>query len=224
MIGGIINLILGFFGGNKTEEVKKLDEAIKVKNEEVSKLEKEVEKLEKKKKVNKKEVGNLKRKVTNTKKQIAKAEEAVKTDDVDEAVKYLKKFSKQYIFIYMRYFIYILFLGLLFGQDAKTYTFSEEEVLGFTNKIKELELKDSLNVSLVQDLEKQISLLEDNAKTNEVIIDFRTQQLQLQKETINLYKEKVKVVKPKWHENKWLWFVYGVGATAISVNLAGQIN
>ena len=36
--------------------------------------------------------------------------------------------------------------------------------------------------------------------------------------------DKVKVVKPKWHENKWLWFVYGVGATAISVNLAGQIN
>ena len=124
----------------------------------------------------------------------------------------------------MRYFIYILFLGLLFGQDGKTFTFTEEEVLGFTNKIKELELKDSLHVSLVGDLEKQISLLEENAKSDSLIIDFRTQQLQLQKETINLYKEKVKVVKPKWHENKWLWFVYGVGATAISVNLAGQLN
>ena len=124
----------------------------------------------------------------------------------------------------MRYFIYILFLGLLFGQDGKTFTFTEEEVLGFTNKIKELELKDSLNVSLVQDLEKQISLLEDKSKAESVIIDVRTQQLQLQKENINLYKDKVKVVNPKWHENKWLWFVYGVGATAISVNLAGQIN
>ena len=222
---GLIDFIMNlFFGKKKKEEVKKLDEAIKVKNKEVSKLEKEVEKLENKKKVNKKEVGNLKRKVTNTKKQIAQAEKAVKTDDVDEAVKFLKKFSKQYIFIYMRYIIYILFLGLLFGQDTKTYTFSEEEVLGFTNKIKELELKDSLNVSLVMDLEKQISLLEENAKSNELIIDFRTQQLQLQEETINLYKEKVKVVKPKWHENKWLWFVYGVGATAISVNLAGQLK
>ena len=125
----------------------------------------------------------------------------------------------------MRYIIYILFLGLLFGQDnTKTYTFSEEEVLGLTNKIKELEMKDSLNVSLVGDLEKQISLLEQNAKSDSLIIDFRTQQLQLQEETINLYKEKVKVVKPKWHENKWLWFVYGVGATAISVNLAGQLK
>ena len=92
---GIIEFIMNlFFGGKKKEEVKKLDEAIKVKNKEVSKLEKEVEKLENKKKVNKKEVGNLKRKVTNTKKQIAQAEKAVKTDDVDEAVKFLKKFSK----------------------------------------------------------------------------------------------------------------------------------
>ena len=56
------------------------------------------------------------------------------------------------------------FLFVVLAQDVKTYTFSEEEVLGSTNKIKELELKDSLNVSLVQDLEKQISLLEDNPK------------------------------------------------------------
>ena len=95
MIGKIIGFITNlFFGGKKKEEVKKLDKAIKAKNEEVTKLEEQVVKLEKKKKVNKKEVANLKRKVTNTKKQILKAEEAVKTDDVDEAVKFLKKFSK----------------------------------------------------------------------------------------------------------------------------------
>ena len=223
-MSGIIDFIMNlFFGGKKKEEVKKLDKAIKSKNIQVKELEKEVEVLQSKKRVNKKAVAKIKRKVTNTKKQILAAEEVSKTNDVDEAVKYLKKFSKQSIFIYMRYLIYILFIGLLFGQDVKTYTFTEEEVLGFTNKIKELELKDSLNVSLVGDLEKQISLLEDNSNSDSLIIDFRTQQLQLQKETINLYKEKVKVVKPKWHENKWLWFVYGVGATAISVNLAGQL-
>jgi len=92
---GIIETIMNlFFGGKKKEEIKKLDKAIEVKNEEVTKLEEEVVKLEKKKKVNKKEVGNLKRKVTNTKKQIKKAKEASDVQDVDEALKYLKKFSK----------------------------------------------------------------------------------------------------------------------------------
>ena len=47
-----------------------------------------------KKKVNKKEVAKLKRKVTTTKKQIEKASEAVKEDNADDAVKFLKKFSK----------------------------------------------------------------------------------------------------------------------------------
>ena len=54
----------------------------------------ENEVLEAKKKVNKKEVAKLKRKVTTTKKQIAQASEAVKEDNADDAVKFLKKFSK----------------------------------------------------------------------------------------------------------------------------------
>jgi len=92
---GIINAILNlFFGGNKKKEVKELDKAIKVKDNEVKELEKEVKVLEAKKKVNKKEVAKLKRKVTTTKNQIKKAAEAVKEDNADDAVKFLKKFSK----------------------------------------------------------------------------------------------------------------------------------
>ena len=92
---GIINAILNLlFGGNKKQEVKELDKQIKVKDQEVKELEKEVVKLESKKKVNKKEVAKLKRKGTTTKKQIAQASEAVKEDNADDAVKFLKKFSK----------------------------------------------------------------------------------------------------------------------------------
>ena len=93
---GIIDFILSlFFGGKKKEEIKKLDKAIVKKNEEVKVLEKEVLKLQEEKKVNKKEVANLKRKVTNTKKQIKAAQEVSDIQDVDEALKYLKKFSKK---------------------------------------------------------------------------------------------------------------------------------
>jgi cell division protein FtsB len=75
IIQAILNL---FFGGNKKQEVKELDKQIKVKDNEVKK----------------KEVAKLKRKVTTTKKQIAQASEAVKEDNADDAVKFLKKFSK----------------------------------------------------------------------------------------------------------------------------------
>ena len=219
----ILNL---FFGGNQKKEVKELDKAIKVKDNEVKELEKEVQVLESKKKVNKKEVAKLKRKVNTTKKQLEKASEAVKEDNADDAVKYLKKFSKQYIFIYMRYIIYILFVGLLFAQDVqepKTYSFTEEQVLGFTNTIKELELKDSLNVSLVSDYEAMVKRLEATAAIDSMLIANKTTQLTLLKDTNKLLEQKVKLVKPKWYENRWLYFTFGVALTATSVKLAGQI-
>ena len=80
-MGNIIQMIMNlFFGGNQKKEVKELEKEVKV--------------LESKKRVNKKEVAKLKRKVTTTKKQIAQASEAVKEDNADDAVKFLKKFSK----------------------------------------------------------------------------------------------------------------------------------
>jgi septal ring factor EnvC (AmiA/AmiB activator) len=94
---GLLAVIGGLFAAasaHKKKEVKELDKAIKVKDDEVKELEKEVKVLESKKKVNKKEVAKLKRKVTTTKKQLEKASEAVKEDNADEAVKFLKKFSK----------------------------------------------------------------------------------------------------------------------------------
>ena len=126
----------------------------------------------------------------------------------------------------MRYIIYILLIGALFGQEVdstKTYTFTEEEVLGFTNTIKELELKDSLNVSLVEDLESQLKLFEENSVIDSMLIANKTTQINLLKDTNKLLEQKVKLVKPKWYENKWLYFTYGVLITATSVNLAGQI-
>ena len=126
----------------------------------------------------------------------------------------------------MRNIIYILFVGLLFAQDIqepKTYSFTEEQVLGFTNAIKELELKDSLNVSLVEDYEAMVKRLEATAAIDSMLIANKTTQLTLLKDTNKLLEQKVKLVRPKWYENKWLYFTFGVALTATSVKLAGQI-
>ena len=126
----------------------------------------------------------------------------------------------------MRYIIYILFVGLLFAQDIQepqTYSFTEEQVLGFINAIKELELKDSLNVSLVSDYEAMVKRLEATAAIDSMLIANKTTQLTLLKDTNKLLEQKVKLVRPKWYENKWLYFTFGVALTATSVKLAGQI-
>ena len=126
----------------------------------------------------------------------------------------------------MKYIIYILFLfSVLLGQTAEeTITLPKVDVVEWANKLQGFEKADSLSTILISDLEKSIILLEENAYMDSLIIEKRELQISLLKDTNELYKDKVKLVKPKWHENKWLWFVYGVGATAISVNLAGQIT
>ena len=126
----------------------------------------------------------------------------------------------------MRYITYILFVGLLFAQDIqepKTYSFTEDQVLGFTNAIKELELKDSLNVSLVSDYEAMVKRLEATAAIDSMLIANKTTQINLLKDTNKLLEQKVKLVQPKWYENKWIYFTFGVALTATSVKLAGKI-
>ena len=125
----------------------------------------------------------------------------------------------------MRYIIYILLLvGFLNGQsDEKTVSVPKSDVIEWANKLKQYETSDSLQMSLISDLELQVKMLEENSTLDSLIISTRVHQIDLLKETNQLYKEKIKVVKPKWHENKWLWFTYGVVATSTSVWLTGQL-
>ena len=125
----------------------------------------------------------------------------------------------------MRYFIYILFLfSVLLGQtEEKTITLPESDVIEWANKLQGFQKADSLSQIAISDLEQMVFKLEENAYMDSMIIQKRELQISLLKETNELMEKKVKLVKPKWHENKWLWFCYGVGATAISVNLAGQL-
>ena len=122
----------------------------------------------------------------------------------------------------MKYISLLLFVGFLFSQE-KTYTFTEKEILGFTNEIKRLEVKDSLNTILISDLEKIGTKLEDNARTDSTLLSFKDLQIGLLNEEIELYKRKVKLVKPKWYQNKWLYFGYGVFGASTSVWLTGQL-
>jgi len=73
------------------------------------------------------------------------------------------------------------------------------------------------------DLESQIKLYEENSVIDSMLIENKTNQINLLKDTTKLLEQKVKLVQPKWYENKWIYFTYGVLITATSVNLAGQI-
>ena len=103
----------------------------------------------------------------------------------------------------IKYLVILTFLfSIVIPEENKQYTFSEEEVKIFRNSIIELEQKDSLNTEIITNLEGQIFNYELQIKNDSLIIN----QLELKNK---LQSDLVKLVKPKWYENKYLWFFGG---------------
>ena len=74
--------------------------------------------------------------------------------------------------------------------------FSNEQIFTLKSLIVDFEKNDSLNVSLINDYKKQLEYKD----------------------------EMIKLVKPKWYHNRYLWFGLGVFFTAGSVQLAGELK
>ncbi len=114
--------------------------------------------------------------------------------------------------------LFILLLSFSFTQEPCEGTcFSEEEVLNITNNIKELQFNLEKSNEINVNLNSQIQTYIEQERLNQELINDYKKQLEMSEEMI-------KLVKPKWHENKYLWFFGGMIITSGSVYLAGQIK
>ena len=106
----------------------------------------------------------------------------------------------------MKTLIMILLCSFVFTQEVESCEgtcLSEEETKNLFNNIQELEFN----------LEKAKTL---NLEYEDLMKDYETQ--------IKLKDDMIELVKPKWYDNKYLWFLGGVLVTSGSVYLAGQIK
>tara|TARA_R100001443_G_scaffold73036_1_gene81018 strand:- start:87 stop:443 length:357 start_codon:yes stop_codon:yes gene_type:complete len=115
-------------------------------------------------------------------------------------------------------FLFILLMSFIFTQEVCEGTcFSQEEVVNITNNIKELEFKLEKGLEIEANLNSQIQSYIEQEKLNQSLINDYKKQIEIKNDMI-------KLVQPKWYENKWIWFGLGVMFTSGSVHLAGQIN
>ena len=116
-----------------------------------------------------------------------------------------------------KFIIILLTLSFIISQEPCEGTcLSAEESKEMVNSIKELQFDLDKYKRLNLNLESQIKVYEEKDELNQSQID---DYLRL----IKLKNEMIKVVKPKWYENKWLWFGLGVVCTAGSVKLASEL-
>ncbi len=113
----------------------------------------------------------------------------------------------------MKKLLILLFTTIGFSQT----TFTDEEIINLENEfiylenmVDSLSYQDSLKAVMITTLEDELSL------TNE--------ELKLTNEQLALTEKKVKLVKPSWFENKWLYFGYGATLGVTITLLLNQIS
>ena len=108
----------------------------------------------------------------------------------------------------MKWLIVLLAISItsnLLGQ----VTLSEEEAVSLAKKTQELEIKaDSLNKIVILQNEL-IFTYKETIIQDSTTISSQDEKINILENDKKLLKEKSKLVKASWYENKWLYFTYG---------------
>ena len=113
---------------------------------------------------------------------------------------------------------FLLIFSLLFPQepcDGECYT--DEEAQNIELYITELEQNSSRDSLIINNLNGQLQLYLQQTNIDSTIIENYIEQLKLKEDLI-------KELKPKWHENKYLWFSMGIASMIIPIWAVGQIK
>ena len=94
---------------------------------------------------------------------------------------------------------------------------SEEETKGLFDNIKELQFDLEKSIEIRENLKFQI---ED---CDQIFMDY-DEGMRLCERQIKIKEDMIKTIKPKWYENRYLWFGLGVFFTSGTVYLAGQLD
>ena len=112
----------------------------------------------------------------------------------------------------------LLIFSLLTPQDiCEGECYTDEEAQNIELYITELEQKSSSDSLVIGNLQEQIQLYLQQTNIDSTIIENYIEQLKLKEDLI-------KELKPKWYDNKYLWYSMGIASMIVPIWAAGQIK
>ena len=113
---------------------------------------------------------------------------------------------------------FLLIFSLLFPQEVcEGECYTDEEAQNIELYITELEQKSSSDSLVIGNLQEQIQLYLQQTNIDSTIIENYIEQLKLKEDLI-------KELKPKWYDNKYLWYAGGVLSMILPIWGIGQIK
>ena len=113
---------------------------------------------------------------------------------------------------------FLLIFSLLFPQEVcEGECYTDEEAQNIELYITELEQKSGSDSLIIGNLQEQIQLYLQQTNIDSTIIENYIEQLKLKEDYI-------KELKPKWYDNKYLWYTMGIASMIVPIWGIGQLK
>ena len=113
---------------------------------------------------------------------------------------------------------FLLIFSFLFPQEiCEGQCYTDEEAQNIELYITGLEQNVSKDSLIIGNLNEQLQLYIHQTQIDSGIIENYKEQLRIKDEMI-------KTIKPKWYDNKYLWYSMGVASMILPIWAAGQLK
>lgn len=111
----------------------------------------------------------------------------------------------------MKFFIYYIFLAFIFSQDQ--VCLPKEDFDFLANELRQLEVSDSLKTIEIEKLNTLLNQYIELSKQDSILISQKDSLNWVLDQKYELCEERLKKVEPKFLDNKYLWFFFGLFTT-----------
>ena len=117
-----------------------------------------------------------------------------------------------------KFISFLLVFTFLFPQEpCEGECYTDEEAQNIELYITELEQNSSKDSLIINNLNEQLRLYLQQTKLDSSIIEDYKKQIAIQEEMI-------KTIKPKWYDNKYLWYAGGILSMIVPIWGIGQLK
>lgn len=109
----------------------------------------------------------------------------------------------------------IIFCILFFGTLSTTHS-QDVDIDDLTTTIQTLETLDSLNTVKIDLQSEKIEKYKEQSEQDSLLLSYKDKLIDIANQERDIYKKYANLYKPKWYENKHLWFFLGSGTTILT--------
>lgn len=124
----------------------------------------------------------------------------------------------------MKLLLFILLISPVFAiAQVPDTCFTQQEIEDISYTLDSLYIADSINNNLIHRQEVLINYQTRLIKLDSVQLEYKSKQIELLNENINIYVEREKSFRPKWYDNKSIYFTGGIITAILTGKLITEI-